>query len=126
MSKYVIELDTVSKGVILNTETNKYVALIETKRPDLGFEELQSILDKVNNQHPQLDDNQKIVLDWLKSESVLSKESPILAINAFSDKHLLGKLPDEVHTAFKKLDYKQEYEVLALFIQEEGNSKYEL
>lgn len=67
MSKYVIELDTVSKGVILNTETNKYVALIETKRPDLGFEELQSILDKVNNQHPQLDDNQKIVLEWLKS-----------------------------------------------------------
>lgn len=126
MSKYVIELDTVSKGVILNTETNKYVALIETKRPDLGFEELQSILDKVNNQHPQLDDNQKVVLDWLKSESVLSKESPILAINAFSDKHLLGNLPDEVHTAFKKLDCKQEYEVLALFIQEEGNSKYEL
>lgn len=63
MSKYVIELDTVSKGVILNTETNKYVALIETKRPDLGFEELQSILDKVNNQHLQLDDNQKIVLE---------------------------------------------------------------
>lgn len=81
---------------------------------------------EVASQQSQLDDNQKIVLDWLKSESVLSKESPILAINAFSDKHLLGKLPDEVHTAFKKLDYKQEYEVLALFIQEEGDSKYKL
>ncbi|WP_237558672.1 hypothetical protein [Enterococcus hirae] len=86
----------------------------------------ENIAEKIVNQIPQLNDNQKIVLDWLKSESVLSKESPILAINAFSDRHLLGKLPDEVHTAFKKLDYKQEYEVLALFIQEEGNSKYEL
>ncbi|ENZ5663437.1 hypothetical protein ACGWY0_002731 [Enterococcus hirae] len=56
----------------------------------------------------------------------MSKESPILAINAFFDKHLLGKLPDEVHTDFKKLDCKQEYDVLALFVQEEGNSKYKL
>ncbi|STD25395.1 hypothetical protein [Enterococcus mundtii] len=66
---------------------------------------------------PQRNDNQKIVLDWLKSESVLSKKSPILAINAFSDKHLLGELPDKVRKAYKLLDCKQEYEVLAAFAQ---------
>lgn len=70
MSKYVIELDTVSKGVILNTENNKYVALIETKRPDLGFEELQSILDKVNNQHTQLDERQKKIIPKFAHEFI--------------------------------------------------------
>lgn len=62
----MIGLENVSGGAILNTETNRYVALIETKRPDLGLTELQSILDQVNSQETQLNDNQKIVLEWLK------------------------------------------------------------
>lgn len=48
MSKYILELDSVSRGAILNTETNQWIALIETKRPDLGFEELQDVIDQVN------------------------------------------------------------------------------
>ncbi|MEX1447888.1 hypothetical protein [Enterococcus sp. C76] len=116
MSKYVIELDTVSKGVILNTETNKYVALIETKRPDLGFEELQSILDKVNNQHPQLDDNQKIVLEWLKKDK---KYRPFRSIGFldYSDGIIHDRPPKEVYEAYKKLDFVQQFEVLAAFAQ---------
>lgn len=66
---------------------------------------------------PQLNDNQKIVLEWLKSETILTREAPILSVNAFSDKNLLGKLPDKVRKAYKLLACKQEYEVLAAFAQ---------
>ncbi len=65
----------------------------------------------------KLNDNQKIVLKWLKSETILTREAPILSVNAFSDKNLLGKLPDKVRKAYKLLDCKQEYEVLAAFAQ---------
>ncbi|HAP8062247.1 TPA: hypothetical protein IVZ04_001539 [Enterococcus faecium] len=66
---------------------------------------------------PQLNDNQKIVLEWLKSETILTREAPILSVNAFSDKNLLGKLPDKVRKAYKLLACKQEYEVLSAFAQ---------
>lgn len=65
----------------------------------------------------ELNDNQKVVLEWLKSETILTREPPILSVNAFSDKNLLGKLPDKVRKAYKPLDCKQEYEVLAAFAQ---------
>lgn len=66
---------------------------------------------------PQLNENQKVVLEWLKSETILTREAPILSVNAFSDKNLLGKLPNKVRKAYKLLDCKQEYEVLAAFAQ---------
>ncbi|EMF0297006.1 hypothetical protein HU255_02575 [Enterococcus hirae] len=65
----------------------------------------------------KLNENQKVVLEWLKSETILTREAPILSVNAFSDKNLLGKLPNKVRKAYKLLDCKQEYEVLAAFAQ---------
>ncbi|HFX3816476.1 TPA: hypothetical protein ACIECX_000098 [Enterococcus faecium] len=65
----------------------------------------------------QLNDNQKIVLEWLKSETILTREAPILSVNAFSDKNLLGKLPDKVRKAYKLLACKQEFQVLSAFAQ---------
>nr|WP_275344879.1 hypothetical protein [Enterococcus faecium] len=72
---------------------------------------------EVASQPPQLNDNQKIVFEWLKSETILTREAPILSVNAFSDKNLLGKLPDKVRKAYKLLTYKQEFEALAAFAQ---------
>ncbi|HFD6470427.1 TPA: hypothetical protein ACF5NP_000910 [Enterococcus faecium] len=72
---------------------------------------------KVLTHGQALNDNQQIVLEWLKSETILTREAPILSVNAFSDKNLLGKLPDKVRKAYKLLDCKQEYEVLAAFAQ---------
>lgn len=56
--------------------------------------DLQKLYDKVaaTDEHSELNDNQKIVLEWLKSETILTREAPILSVNAFSDKNLLGKL----------------------------------
>ncbi|HFU6522639.1 TPA: hypothetical protein ACJI8N_002560 [Enterococcus hirae] len=78
----------------------------------LELEDLRQIEKSIH-----LNDNQKIVLEWLKSETILTREAPILSVNAFSDKNLLGKLPDKVRKAYKLLDCKQEYEVLAAFAQ---------
>lgn len=72
---------------------------------------------KVLTHRQALNKNQQIVLEWLKSETILTREAPILSVNAFSDKNLLGKLPNKVRKAYKLLDCKQEYEVLAAFAQ---------
>lgn len=72
---------------------------------------------KVLTHRQALNDNQQIVLERLKSETILTREAPILSVNAFSDKNLLGKLPNKVRKAYKLLDCKQEYEVLAAFAQ---------
>ncbi|MDU0318977.1 hypothetical protein RWU37_06990 [Enterococcus sp. 2CBP] len=59
----------------------------------------------------QLDDNQKIVLEWLKSNDY-SLKLPILAINQ------LDRMTDlKVRKAHWQLDRKQENEVLAAFAQ---------
>lgn len=81
--------------------------------------DLQNLYGKVAaiDEQPQLNENQKIVLERLKSETILTREAPILSVNAFSDKNLLGKLPNKVRKAYKLLDCKQEYEVLAAFAQ---------
>ncbi|EOA7300708.1 hypothetical protein ACIMQ6_002272 [Enterococcus faecium] len=72
---------------------------------------------KVLTHRQALNENQQVVLEWLKSETILTREAPILSVNAFSDKNLLGKLPNKVRKAYKLLDCKQEYEVLAAFAQ---------
>lgn len=72
---------------------------------------------KVLTHGQALNENQQIVFEWLKSETILTREAPILSVNAFSDKNLLGKLPDKVRKAYKLLVCKQEFEVLAAFAQ---------
>ena len=60
---------------------------------------------------PQLNDNQKIVLEWLKSNRN-SLKVPMLAF------YELAELADEnTNLAYHQLDSKQEIEVLAAFAQ---------
>lgn len=99
----------VIKTIVLDGRTWQYLIELDDGR------ELQC--DDWHLEQPQLNDNQQIVLEWLKSETILTREAPILSVNAFSDKNLLGKLPDKVRKAYKLLTCKQEYEVLAAFAQ---------
>ena len=65
----------------------------------------------VASQQSQLDDNQKIVLEWLKSNRN-SLKVPMLAF------YELAELADEnTNLAYHQLDSKQEIEVLAAFAQ---------
>ena len=64
---------------------------------------------EVASQQSQLDDNQKIVLEWLKSNRN-SLKVPMLAF------YELAELADEnTNLAYHQLDSKQEIEVLATF-----------
>lgn len=66
---------------------------------------------EVASQQSQLDDNQKIVLEWLKSNRN-SLKIPMLAF------YELAELADEnTNLAYHQLDSKQEIEVLAAFAQ---------
>lgn len=66
---------------------------------------------EVASQQSQLDDNQKIVLEWLKSNRN-SLKVPMLAF------YELAELADEnTNLAYHQLDSKQEIEVLATFAQ---------
>ena len=66
---------------------------------------------EVASQQSQLDDNQKIVLEWLKSNRN-SLKVPMLAF------YELAELADEnTNLAYHQLDSKQEFEVLAAFAQ---------
>ncbi|WP_237558684.1 hypothetical protein [Enterococcus hirae] len=66
---------------------------------------------EVASQQPQLNDNQKIVLEWLKSNRN-SLKVPMLAF------YELAELADEnTNLAYHQLDSKQEIEVLAAFAQ---------
>ncbi len=105
------EADRLEKEYIENDDPNKTVNHSFIEGFNYALVNLQAI------EELELNDNQKIVLGWLKSETILTREAPILSVNAFSDKNLLGKLPDKVRKAYKLLDCKQEYEVLAAFAQ---------
>lgn len=105
------EADRLEKEYIENDDPNKTVNHSFIEGFNYALVNLQAI------EELELNDNQKIVLEWLKSETILTREAPILSVNAFSDKNLLGKLPDKVRKAYKLLDCKQEYEVLAAFAQ---------
>ena len=66
---------------------------------------------EVASQQSQLDDNQKIVLEWLESNRN-SLKVPMLAF------YELAELADEnTNLAYHQLDSKQEIEVLAAFAQ---------
>lgn len=66
---------------------------------------------EVASQQSQLDDNQQIVLEWLKSNRN-SLKVPMLAF------YELAELADEnTNLAYHQLDSKQEFEVLAAFAQ---------
>lgn len=106
------ELQNLEDSLGLGFPIVEQAKMVQISHLQLKLEDLRQIEDPY-----QLNDNQKVVLEWLKSETILTREAPILSVNAFSDKNLLGELPNKVRKAYKLLDCKQEYEVLAAFAQ---------
>lgn len=84
----------------------KYITRFET-----SYNFANSLADELLASNIYLNDNQKIVLEWLKSNRN-SLKVPMLAI------YELAELPDEnTNLAYRQLDSKQEFEVLAAFAQ---------
>ena len=84
----------------------KYITRFET-----SYNFANSLADELLASNIDLNDNQKIVLEWLKSNRN-SLKVPMLAI------YELAELADEnTNLAYHQLDSKQEFEVLAAFAQ---------
>lgn len=84
----------------------------------VNWEDVEEIV-KEHEKQPQLNDNQQIVLDWLKSNVEQDNASPMLSIT------LLGTLWEsrkfnikediKIDDAYCELDYKQQAQVLEVF-----------
>lgn len=64
--RYKLELDDCLYGAILDTETGEYVCLVTTKRPDLEFEALKSLIAKANIQHEMAREDWKAIPEIMK------------------------------------------------------------
>ena len=99
------EADRLEKEYIENDDPNKTVNHSFIEGFNYALVNLQAI------EELELNDNQKIVLEWLKSNRN-SLKVPMLAI------YELAELADEnTNLAYHQLDSKQEIEVLAAFAQ---------
>lgn len=74
----------------------------------------ENIAEKIVNQIPQLNDNQKIVLEWLKQTAPAGK--PMQVVFWMMNNAAWGHL-DELRDPLMELTDKQQFEVLAAFAQ---------
>ncbi|EGP5710182.1 hypothetical protein DQ181_13835 [Enterococcus faecium] len=74
----------------------------------------ENIAGKIASQPAQLNDNQKIVLEWLK-EKTCKCNKPIYPMNLV--RKAVEKMPVEIVNYYDRLSDKEEYEVLAAFAQ---------
>lgn len=64
-----------------------------------------------------LNENQQVVLEYLKSEITRDGGAPILNFSAFGWKHFGERLPKNVSEAYKEMDGSQDLQVLAAFAE---------
>lgn len=65
----------------------------------------------------KLNENQQIVLDYLKNTFVKSDNAPIVNFSSFGWKHFGAELPSEVEEAYKQMNGPQDLQVLAAFVE---------
>lgn len=116
--KYQLNLEDCCHGQILNSESNEFVCLVETKRPDLGFSELESILNKINrvDESFKLDDKQQIVLEIMKD---IQKRWP--HFHPSSVVNTLMELESEYYDELTKIEELQVFQVFIKWALEHEN-----
>lgn len=78
----------------------------------------ENIAGKIVNQIPQLNDNQQIVLEWLKgaSEKNVIKMNPIATIYTLHRSYSTNDTAD-VFDAYEEMSFAEEAQILAVFAQ---------
>lgn len=64
-----------------------------------------------------MNDNQEIVFNWLKETHSNGTMTPMLMFSAFGWEHFGASLPEGVETAYRKMDNKQDLQVLQAFAE---------
>lgn len=65
---------------------------------------------------PQLNENQEIVLDYLKGIAVKNDNAPIVTFSAFGWQHFGAELPKNVEQAYRLMDGKQDLAVMSAYV----------
>lgn len=99
------------KLIDIKFKLDMYYSLADS--PESTLEKIEEVIKP----NVELNENQQIVFGYLASENRLTKEAPMLSINNFSQDHFGGKLPEKVEEAYRKLNAKEDYEVLAAFAE---------
>ena len=74
----------------------------------------ENIAEKIVNQIPQLNDNQRIVLKWLKENTCKGKK-PVYPMNLV--RKSVAKMPTEIVSHYNHLSDREEFEVLVAFAE---------
>lgn len=64
-----------------------------------------------------MNENQSIVLEWLKSNLWSMSEAPILLFSKFGWEHFGAELPEKVDEAYKAMSMKEDLELLKAFAE---------
>ncbi|OTN77096.1 hypothetical protein A5886_002176 [Enterococcus sp. 8G7_MSG3316] len=64
----------------------------------------------------QLNQNQQIVLEWLKGIAVKADNAPIVTFSAFGWQHFGAELPTDVEQAYRSMDGKQDLVVMSAYV----------
>lgn len=81
----------------------------------VNWDDIVEIVEK--HKQPILNENQQIVLDYLKNTFVKSDNAPIVNFSAFGWKHFGAELPTDVEEAYKQMNGPQDLQVLAAFAE---------
>lgn len=65
---------------------------------------------------PQLNENQQIVLEWLKGIAVKNDNAPIVTFSAFGYQHFGAELPTDVEKAYQSMNGKQDLGVMSAYV----------
>lgn|GEM_PF-1693814 len=67
-------------------------------------------------EQPQLNENQQIVLDYLKGIAVKTDSAPIVSFADFGWQHFSSALPSTVEQAYQSMDGKQDLVVMNAYV----------
>lgn len=120
-------MSTTSLSKLISTRKEELARLLEWRGTNfpvverqndlrISFIELElEDLEKLNNQ-PQLNENQQIVLDYLKGIAVKNDNAPIVTFSAFGYQHFGAELPTDVEKAYQSMDGKQDLGVMSAYV----------
>lgn len=73
-----------------------------------------SIMEKIN---PELNENQQVVLEWLKEEIQKRDDCPFKVVHRFFTEKLHKRLPKNIYFSYLELSDEQQFQVLAAFAE---------
>lgn len=105
--------ELVNKSEVLDIWNNYWITDMTTLDAENQLRELATVELK---SAPQLNENQQIVLDYLKGIAVKNDNAPIVTFSAFGYQHFGAELPTDVEKAYQSMNGKQDLGVMSAYV----------